>query len=454
MRGGKKSLHLVRDVVLTVAIAIGGTALMAHLDAFDWFYHHSRRYEHFDYDEIVVFLFLFLCIGMLVLVFRLYRKAVCEGMAGEEPLPHQPREGRSALFVALNKLGLSLPRAYKSPLLLVISLSGVIVVAELLDMLVLAILPELPVFVEALIDAAILIVMISPALYFFFFRPLTRQFLIREQAEKELQQCNLELENRVDQRTSQLQAELLERKKAEELLLEQQQRLHALSSELARVTEHEKHRIATDLHDTIGQSLAMAKNKLGLLQSSINTEKTMVLLEDVKELVETSIRYSRTLIFELSSPLIDYLSFASALEWLSEEILEKNQLSFVLKIDDSQIDLADETRLLLLKAIRELLVNIVKHAGAQNVEISVHTDKNVIIVAIRDDGIGFDETADPATPKKRVGLGLFSVRERLDQLNGSLSITSKPGQGTCVTLKVPVYRKKKDAPHEHQNRSG
>jgi len=449
MTGSKRPLHLLKDLTLTVAIAVAGTALMAYLDAVDWFYHYSRRYEDYDFDEVVVFLFLFLCIGMLVLVFRLYRRAVFEGIAGEDPLPHQPREDLPGLFAVLNKLSLPLPKAYKSPLLLVISLSGVIALAELLDMMLLGFLPELPIFVEALIDAAILIVMISPALFYILFRPLARQFIVREQTEKKLQQCNLDLENRVDQRTSQLQAELLERKKAEELLLEQRQHLHALSSELARVTDREKHRIATDLHDNIGQSLAMAKNKLGILQPSIAGDQNLELFEDIKALIESSIRYSRNLIFELSSPLLDYLSFASALEWLAEEILQKNRIAVRLKIDDSQINMADESRALLLKAIRELLINIVKHAKARKVEISVRTDTDVTLITIRDDGTGFDAAANLTTSGKRVGLGLFSVRERLDQLGGSFALASTPGEGTCITLRVPIRREEEEESHEH-----
>ena len=355
-----------------------------------------------------------------------------------------PRTSQSTLSESYNKQGGSLPDKYKSPLRLLISLSVVIAVAEIIDMMILQFLPPMTVLTEALVDSVFLLLMISPALYFIFFRPLVRQFIIRERAEEALSQLNLELEKRIVKRTKQLQTELDERKRAERMLVEYQKQLRALSSELSLVEEREKHRIATSLHDNIGHTLAMVNNKLALLRASVSVDQDREILDDIKNLVKESIRYSRTLTSELSSPLLhNNLSFASALGWLAEDILEKSSITVHLRANDVPQFQSDEVRVLFLKAIREIMINIVKHAKAHNVEIIVRIEADDIIVLIKDDGVGFNMSAESQfSPADHRGLGIFTVRERLTHLNGRFLINSKLGQGTSVTLTVP---RKKDA---------
>jgi two-component system sensor histidine kinase ComP len=96
---------------------------------------------------------------------------------------------------------------------------------------------------------------------------------------------------------------------------------------------------------------------------------------------------------------------------------------------------------LFLKAIREILVNVIKHAKAQIVEVCIRTEADDIIVEIKDDGIGFDVPAVPRiSSTNQQGLGIFTIRERLSHLKGHFSIASKPGQGTCVTLTMPIQK--------------
>lgn len=454
MTGGMKERCSLKDLALVVIFAVCGTAGMVYLDAFDWFYRHSRRLEAYDYDELVVFLFLFLLIGMLRLVFCLYKEATREtagrGKAGEYPDHPETWPGESrqppplpGIFESLQRAGLPLPDSYRSPLLLLISLTMVIAVAETLDMFVLQLLPPMSVYTEALIDAALLLTIISPALYFIFFRPLVRQFIMRERVEQELRESALELESRIAQRTAQLQAELAERQRVEERLIKNQRQLRALASELSLVEERERRRIATDLHDNIGQALAMATNQLGLLKASIPTDQGKKLLDGIKGLIKESIRYSRALTAELSPPLFSTLPFVSAVEWLAEEILEKQGMEVRLKGTDVPVHLADGDRVLMLKALQETFMNIIKHAKAGKVEIDFHPEDNKIVVAVKDDGIGFDADALSRAPfADGRGLGIFIMQERLTHLHGHFSVTSKPGQGTTVTLAVPMEKNK------------
>jgi signal transduction histidine kinase len=383
---------------------------------------------------------------MLWLVLRLYREATHEIAKRGEAEVLRPQTARTGLFLPVQKLGWPRSGSHRSPLLLTISLAIVIAAVEMLDMLLLQFLPPLSVHVEALVDSAFLVLMVSPALYFIFFRPLLRQFIIREQAEEALKQLNLELENRVEQRTAQLRTELAERKRVAESLAEHQKQLRSLSSELSLVEERERRRIALDLHDGIGQTLALVNNQLGILRASISAKQGEELLDDIKDLVGKAIRYSRSLTSELRSPIFDQLPFGPAVEWLAEDILEKNLIATHLKVGDGSQALADDTRVLVLKAIRELLVNVVKHAKARNVKISVRTEVDDIIIEIKDDGIGFDVPEDFIPSPGRKGLGLFTVRERLTHLNGRFSITSKPGQGTSSTLTVPKQKQAEEGP--------
>ena len=205
--------------------------------------------------------------------------------------------------------------------------------------------------------------------------------------------------------------------------------------------ERERHHIATELHDNIGHSLAMVNNQLALLEGSIAAEHEKELLHGIEKLVKESIHFTRTLTAEISPPWFHALSLVSAIKWLAEDTLASQGIEVHLQADADPGQLAEGERVFLLKAIQEILVNIVKHARAQKVEIALHTEGKDIIVAIEDDGIGFDADALPLiSSTRRQGMGIFMIRERLAHLNGSFSIESKPGHGTVATLTVPTLQ--------------
>ncbi|MDP1990545.1 MAG: histidine kinase [Syntrophales bacterium] len=437
MRRKNKYNFLLKSLPFAIVFAAAFTWLMASMDAYEWFYRHSRQYEAYDYDDVVLCLFFFLTIGMSWLSFLLGKKALSETANNCEAAYLYSRVAPSGSG-SLQEIRSRRFGSRRSPLLLVISILVMIGAVEMLDMVLLQFLPPLPDYLVVLIDPAFLMLMMSPTLYFFFFRPLLRQILIREQAEASLKQLTLQLEKRVEQRTAQLQTELEERKRTETALVENHQRIRFLSAQLALVEERERHRIATELHDNIGHTLAMANNRLGILKASLPTEQGEKALEDIKELISEAIGYSRSLSSKLSSAFMDYLSFVSAVDWLAEDILESNGVAFGLKVTGSPDMPAGDTRIIIVKAIREILVNVVKHAQAKSVEISIRTEGDDIAVEIRDDGIGFDTDAVlPASLSDRQRLGIFTIRERMAYLKGRFLITSEPGRGTSVTLSVP-----------------
>jgi PAS domain S-box-containing protein len=232
------------------------------------------------------------------------------------------------------------------------------------------------------------------------------------------------------------------RKETEKKLRAYQERLRSLASELSLTEERERRRIATDIHDHIGQSLAISKIKLGILQKSAATVGLAKPLKEIYQLLTETIQYTRTLTFELSPPMLYELGFEAAVEWLTEQIYKQHGISSSFEGDRSSKPLNDEVRIFLFQAVRELLVNIAKHGHARNAKVSVWREDNSIWINVKDDGIGFDTSKISTYLSESGGFGLFNIRERLDYLGGRLEIKSKPGQGTQVTLVAPLKRDK------------
>ncbi|MHC4497517.1 MAG: PAS domain-containing sensor histidine kinase [Planctomycetota bacterium] len=266
----------------------------------------------------------------------------------------------------------------------------------------------------------------------------------RRKAEQALQKAHDELESRVQQRTAQLanaveelQNEIDERKRAQE-------QLRHLAKELTLAEERLRRRIAANVHDHIGQNLAISKIKLESLREVASSPKLAAPLDEIRELIAQTIESSRSLTFELSPPVLYELGFEAAVEWLVRDARQKHGLSADFKNDGRPKLLSHDISVLLFQAVRELLVNIAKHAQAQNVTVSTANTGDQIQVTVEDDGIGFD-TADTSSGDYRKGaFGLFSIRERLRSIGGRFCVESEPGRGTRVTVAVPADRESKE----------
>lgn len=275
----------------------------------------------------------------------------------------------------------------------------------------------------------------------------------RVRVQEALQESYKQLERRVQERTAQLvttnellNLEIEERKYNEKKLLEQQDKLRSLSSALLLAEERERRRIATELHDHIGQNLAVTKIKLGGLRETLASNKADAkALDDVRGLIEQTLQDTRSLTFELSPPVLYELGLEAALAWLADRSLEKHGLRVEFKDDGQPKPLDDGCRVIAFQAVRELLFNIVKHARAQSATLSVRKDDNEIRIDIEDDGIGFESAEVEASETGSRGFGLFSVRERLGPIGGHLEIKSEPGRGTRVGLVLPLVDNNEDS---------
>jgi PAS domain S-box-containing protein len=251
----------------------------------------------------------------------------------------------------------------------------------------------------------------------------------RKQAEEALQEANEALEQRVRERTMALQnlAEQLERSRGE---------LRKLASELVMAEERERKRIAGVLHDQIAQTLAAVRMRLDLLQGIPSDHKDTQTLEEAKVLVMDLLQETRALMNDLGNPLLFDMGLKPACEAFANRLMERHPVRISCDIRDAYKHLDPDVKAILYQVVRELLNNVVKHSRAQNAHVLIDMENGHFRARVTDDGVGFDPRMLGA-PTVEGGFGLYSIRERLIAVGGSLRIESAAGTGTVMTAIVP-----------------
>lgn len=227
--------------------------------------------------------------------------------------------------------------------------------------------------------------------------------------------------------------DVTERRRSEERLRRYQAQLRALASELAQVEERERRRFATELHDAVGQVLALARLKLGAARQ----DRADPALEEVDALLESAVRQTRSLTFDLSPPVLHELGLLPAVEWLLEEVGRGHGVATSLNARGFEEGGDEATRLLAFRVLQELVTNALKHGEPRRVRVSLAVRENRLVLEVRDDGAGLPPGRSRPTSR---GFGLFSIRERLRPLGGRLRLSSVPGRGTLATVTIPLER--------------
>lgn len=227
--------------------------------------------------------------------------------------------------------------------------------------------------------------------------------------------------------------DITESRLVEEKLRRQRSQLQDLTAELTLTEERERRRIARDLHDEVGQSLAILRVKIGELGMGRSGDVEPA-YEEVRELIEEVLTSTRSLTFELGLPILYELGLGAALESLAEQMKLQHGLEVHFEDDGQGKHVPSETEVVLFRVVRELLLNVVKHADASRAELSLGRKGDRIQITVSDEGVGFDP-GEVATRAADSGtFGLFNARERLEYLGGSLEIETGPGEGTRVVL--------------------
>lgn len=267
----------------------------------------------------------------------------------------------------------------------------------------------------------------------------------RKQAEDALQRAKEHLEDEVRARTAQLTqinksllAEIAERKNTETKLRSAQKHLRAMAAEVVISEERQRQNFATDLHDTVVQTLGAAKLRAQLIEDQI-PKTAQPIFADLQSMLSESVLQARTIMSEMSPPVLNELGIFSALEWLTEDVGAKHGLSvkFEARKSSGSLSLPHDVEVLLFQAARELLTNVVKHAKTSSAIVRLSSRGRSVRVTVSDKGTGFDPRED-IQPSMKGGFGLYSIRERLKHVGGSLTIKSKSGQGTTVLISVPL----------------
>jgi PAS domain S-box-containing protein len=237
-----------------------------------------------------------------------------------------------------------------------------------------------------------------------------------------LKRSKEELEERVRERTEELKMRV--------------DQLRALAGELTLTEQRERRRLAKILHDHLQQLLVGAKFRLSVLGRG-GDDVLKQAVKEIEDLIDESIRSSRSLTAELSPPILHDAGLNAGLEWLARRMADTQGLFVELKAEQVE-HLSDDLTILLFESVRELLFNVVKHSQARSARVNLRRISGSLQLTVSDEGAGFDPNAMPASGDGR--FGLFGVRERLEVFGGKLEINSTPGQGSRLVISVPIAR--------------
>lgn len=232
--------------------------------------------------------------------------------------------------------------------------------------------------------------------------------------------------------------DITDRKIAELALISQREQLKKLATELAMTEERERQNIATELHDTVGQQLATAKMKLDALAGNPDCSTKDGEMAKAYNLILKAISCIRSLTFEISPPILYMVGFDAALQSLCEKFDEETGIVADFVEEGETRYIAKNLRGTLYRMVRELLHNIAKHAKADRVVVSLNGVEDTIEISVEDNGTGFDAKEVLLQGNKKNCLGLFSIKQRIEYLGGGMTITSQPGAGSRITLRVPL----------------
>ena len=227
-------------------------------------------------------------------------------------------------------------------------------------------------------------------------------------------------------------------KQVEEQVLNYQQRLKDLASELTITEEMVRKQIAIDLHDHVGQMLAAIRMQLSSIYKMKEIQKITPKIESISMALKNAIQATRSAIFTLSPPQLSEISlYAAVQDWINQEITQKYHLHVIVSGEDRKIALDENTNILLYRSIRELVMNVIKHSEATKLEVNFCLKKESFETTVRDNGKGFQY--DPLLLRlKSRSFGLFSINERMNDLGGSLEVDSIIGKGSNIKLVIPV----------------
>jgi PAS domain S-box-containing protein len=244
----------------------------------------------------------------------------------------------------------------------------------------------------------------------------------RKQAEMQRQEWTKELERRVNERTKEL--------------VRTHDKLRGLAQDLTLTEQRERQRIASELHDYLAQMLVVTRLKINHAAQMIAPDPACAVLQEADQLIDQSLTYTRTVVAELMPPTLRQFGLAAGLHWLGERMLQQG-LHVRVNVPAVTPPLSEDQTTLLYQCVRELLFNVLKHAGTEQATVTMTDNgQGKLQIVVQDNGLGCDPIAVLESGGHK--FGLFSIRERMEAIDGWMDMFSQPGIGTTVTLGVNV----------------
>jgi PAS domain S-box-containing protein len=234
-----------------------------------------------------------------------------------------------------------------------------------------------------------------------------------------------------------INSDITERKQAEESLVLQKEQLRALAERLQWVREEDRKTVARDLHDQIGQILTAIKMDLSWISRHLPESESEVLarLKESSELINDGVKAVRTICSGLRPGVLDDLGLAAAIEWQASEFASRNGVQCQVSVPTVDLHLDGERATATFRIFQECLTNVIRHAQAKSVRVALTQENGNIMLVVEDDGIGFFESG---LSRSLGSLGLLGMKERAQFCGGDVQISSSPGNGTTVAVRVPV----------------
>lgn len=262
--------------------------------------------------------------------------------------------------------------------------------------------------------------------------------LVRFDLEKKLKVLNSELEDRVAERTAELQ-------KAHAVLAQKEAELRRFSHQLIQIREDEQRRIANDLHDEVGALVVAVTSSLSVAEADIKDgqgEKALECIARAKAIVREEVDNLKKIATSLRPPNLEIIGLVDALRLYFSQLTDSVdvKINYNVDIDDESI-VGEEKAIVLYRVAQEALTNVLKHAQASNVSVRLFIEGNNIGLEFKDDGKGFAlDSAEAVCTATRVKMGVVGMRERVEAMGGTFIIDSLPEQGTEVKVMLPLVQ--------------
>jgi PAS domain S-box-containing protein len=269
-------------------------------------------------------------------------------------------------------------------------------------------------------------------------------------SERELR----ELHSKEQEYSEMLEAQVLMRTqelaKANQELTRQNDMLQELAKELTETEQRERQRIAEKIHEDLQQLLVGSKLRATALRMQAEGSSSLgSTAKELEALLEQSIAKARSLSYEISPPILRHSELGQALAWAADRIQQLHGLNLDVQIQPGLPGCEEPVKVFLFSAVSELLLNVVKHSEAREARIRLACERDQLAVRVEDHGKGFNLDSFLSRGPNRVGFGLGSIERRLTVFGGRMEVETKPGEGTAVTLRVPLLIPKTSAPLYH-----